>query len=221
MAQSAPTRALQRRPATAGRAVGARAGGRRRRIVALLLAAAIGAAGAAAFAGLGPLGDAVRAITLPLEHEDIIRQQSRAKGIDPALIAAVIYEESKFRDQTSHAGARGLMQITPDTARFIARDSGGTRFTEADLATPQINISYGAYYLRYLLRRYGGSETLAVAAYNAGETNVSRWLAQSGGERSFDAKEDIPFPETRKYVEGVLHHRAQYREHYAEELGIP
>ena len=185
----------------------------------MLAAAVVGAAVAAGLTDLGPLDDAVRKFTLPLTHEDVIRQQARAKGIDPALIAAVIYEESKFRDQTSHAGARGLMQITPATARFIARDSGGTRFTEDDLATPQINISYGAYYLRYLLGRYDGSETLAVAAYNAGETNVSRWLARSGAD--FDVQADIPFPETRKYVEGVLHHRGQYREHYAEELGIP
>ena len=190
-------------------------------MLAVLVAAAVGAAAAAAVAGLGPLGDAVRRITLPLNHEDIIRQQAREKKIDPALIAAVIYEESKFRDQTSHAGARGLMQITPATARFIARDSGGTRFTEADLATPQINISYGSYYLRYLLRRYGGSETLAVAAYNAGETNVSEWLGRAGGKEGFSVQEDIPFPETRKYVEGVMHHRGQYREHYAEELGLP
>jgi len=186
----------------------------------VLAAAAVGAAAASAIAGLGPLGDAVRVITLPLVHEDIIRQQARDKDIDPALIAAVIYEESKVRDQTSHAGARGLMQITPATAQFIAQDSGGTRFTEADLATPQINISYGAYYLRYLLRRYDGSEMLAVAAYNAGETHVNRWLSRAGGKGEFDVRDDIPFPETRKYVEGVLHHRGKYREHYAEELGI-
>ena len=186
----------------------------------MLVAAVLGAGLAAAILGLGPLDDAVRAITLPLEHEDIIRQQAGEKDIDPALIAAVIYEESKFRDQTSHAGARGLMQITPSTAEFIARDSGGTRFTQADLATPQVNISYGAYYLRYLLRRYDGNETLAVAAYNAGETNVSRWVQQAGGSGDFDVQDDIPFPETRKYVDGVLHHRGQYREHYDEELGL-
>jgi soluble lytic murein transglycosylase len=186
----------------------------------VVLAAVLGATAASAITGLGPLGDAVRAFTLPLNHEDIIRQQAREKGIDPALIAAVIYEESKFRDQTSHAGARGLMQITPATAQFIAEDSGGTQFTQADLATPQINISYGAYYLRYLLRRYDGNETLAVAAYNAGETEVSRWLAKAGGAGSFEIDEDIAFPETRKYVAGVLEHRGQYREHYAEELGL-
>src|SRR4051794_22801881 len=87
------------------------------------------------------LPDAVRGLSLPLRHEDIIRQQSTAKGVDPSLVAAVIYAESKFRDQTSHAGARGLMQITPATARYIAKLSGGTTFTQGDLATPQVNIS--------------------------------------------------------------------------------
>jgi soluble lytic murein transglycosylase len=203
-------------------------GGRRRRsrarrgalILAIVAAALMGAAAASLITGVGPLGDAVREITLPLRHEDIIRQQAAEKGIDPALIAAVIFEESKFRDQTSHAGARGLMQITPDTANFIARESGGTRFTHSDLATPQVNISYGAYYLRYLLRRYGGDETLAVAAYNAGETNVNRWIERAGGRERFSADEHIAFPETRKYVSGVLDHRDAYREHYKDELGL-
>jgi soluble lytic murein transglycosylase len=186
----------------------------------VLASAAIGAGVAAAIGGLGPIGDAVREITLPLRHEDIIRQQSADKGLDPALVAAVIYEESRFRDQTSHAGARGLMQITPDTARFIARDSGGTEFEQADLATPQVNISYGAYFLRYLLRRYDGNETLAIAAYNAGETNVNRWVEAAGGRDGFDASEDIPFPETRHYVENVQERKHEYRDHYGDELGL-
>ena len=186
----------------------------------MLVAAVVGAAVAAAIGGLGPIGNAVREITLPLKHEDIIRQQSAEKGLDPALVAAVIYEESRFRDQTSHAGARGLMQITPDTAKFIAHDSGGTAFEQKDLATPQVNISYGAYYLRYLLGRYDGDETLAIAAYNAGETNVNRWIEEAGGVDSFDASEDIPFPETRHYVHGVLKHRQDYRAHYGDELGL-
>jgi soluble lytic murein transglycosylase len=191
---------------------------RRRRLLGLL--AATGLAGLALLAGIGPLGDVIREVTLPLRHDDIIRQQAREKGLDPALIAAVIYQESKFRDQTSHAGARGLMQITPETARFIARDSGGTRFTQADLATPQINISYGAYYLSYLMRRYQGNDELAIAAYNAGETNVDRWVRRAGGPERFDRLDDIPFPETRGYVGGVLDRRQEYREHYADELGL-
>jgi soluble lytic murein transglycosylase len=198
-----------------------RAAVRRRRAVALAALALTGGAIAIAFAsGAGPLGEAVREITLPLRHDDIIRQQAREKELDPALIAAVIYEESKFRDQTSHAGARGLMQITPETAQFIARRSGGTRFVAEDLATPQINISYGAYYLRYLIDRYGGSQTLAVAAYNAGETNVNKWVRDAGGIGDFSVERHIPFPETREYVNGVLLHRDDYAEHYGRELGI-
>jgi soluble lytic murein transglycosylase len=166
------------------------------------------------------LPDAVRQLTLPLRHEDIIRQQAQAKRLDASLVAAVIYTESRFRDQTSHAGARGLMQITPDTARYIARLSGGTSFEQGDLATPQINISYGTYYLRYLLDRYDGNEVLALAAYNGGEGNVDRWVAEARtSERALTA-EAIPFAETRGYVQEVLAARAQYRSRYAAELGL-
>lgn len=189
-------------------------------MLAVLAALALGGAAALAAGALGPLGDAVREITLPLEHEDVIREQSAEKRLDPALVAAVIYEESRFRDQTSHAGARGLMQITPDTADFIAQDSGGTAFVQADLATPELNIAYGTYYLRYLLDRFDGDEMLAVAAYNAGETNVNRWIAQAGGRDAFDPRADIPFPETRHYVQNVAERRGEYREHYSSELGL-
>jgi soluble lytic murein transglycosylase len=193
---------------------------RRRRLVAVVLAVVVGAVVAAVAAGVGPLGEAVREITLPLRHDDIIRQQAADKDLDPALIAAVIYEESRFRDQTSHAGARGLMQITPATADFIARRSGGIRFEQSDLATPQINISYGAYFLRYLIDHYDGNETLAIAAYNAGQTNVDNWVGRAGGSEGFDAARDIPFPETRAYVANVQERRGEYREHYADELGL-
>ena len=193
---------------------------RRRRIAAVVAAAILGAGVAAVVAGVGPLGDAVREITLPLRHEDIIRQQAADKELDPALIAAVIYEESRFRDQTSHAGARGLMQVTPATADFIAQRSGGTAFTSEDLATPQVNISYGAYYLRYLLDRYGDDQTLAIAAYNAGEGQLDRWVEEVGGTDDFDASEDIPFPETHAYVENVEERQKEYRKNYADELGL-
>jgi soluble lytic murein transglycosylase len=174
--------------------------------------------GVAGVLGLGPLGDAVREITLPLRHEDIIRQQAEDKDVDAALIAAVIYEESKFRDATSHAGARGLMQITPQTAQYIADKSGGTAFEQGDLSSPQINIAYGAWYLRYLEQKYDGRDVAAVAAYNAGEGKVDEWIASAGGVHAFD-RADIGFPETREYVAGVLHHRSEYRQHYGDELG--
>ena len=197
-----------------------RASVRRRRLTLLAIAVALAAVAAGVVAGTEPLEDAVREITLPLRHEDIIRQQASDKRIDPALIAAVIYEESRFRDQTSRAGARGLMQITPDTADFIARHSGGYRFKQSDLATPQINIAYGSYYLRYLIDHYGGSETLAVAAYNAGLGNVDDWVAKAGGPSAFKSAEHIPFPETRAYVENVMERRGEYRDNYADDLGL-
>ena len=187
---------------------------RRRRIAALLGFVAVVVA---AFAVVLPVADrAVKEVTLPLRHEDIIRQQARDKGLDASLIAAVIYAESHFRDQTSHAGARGLMQITPQTADEIARRSGGTEFEQGDLGTPQINISYGSWYLRWLLDHYGGNETLAVAAYNAGTGNVDKWI---GSDPGLEAAE-IPFPETRAYVTKVLDARTEYRREYRRELGL-
>ena len=187
---------------------------RRRRVAALLGFAAVVVLG---FAVLLPVADkAVKEVTLPLRHEDIIRQQARDKGLDPSLIAAVIYAESHFRDQTSPAGARGLMQITPQTADEIAQRSGGTEFEQGDLASPQINISYGSWYLRWLLDHYGGNETLAVAAYNAGTGNVDGWIVE---DPSMKASE-IPFPETREYVRKVLDARREYRQEYRRELGL-
>jgi peptidoglycan lytic transglycosylase len=187
---------------------------RRRRIAALLGFLLIVVAG---FALVMPVADkAINEVTLPLRHEDIIRQQARDKGLDPALIAAVIYAESHFRDQTSHAGARGLMQITPQTAHEIALKSGGTEFEQGDLGTPQINIAYGSWYLRWLLDRYGGNDALAVAAYNAGTGNVDRWIIDDPGMKP----QQIPFPETRAYVVKVLDARDSYRSEYSVELGL-
>jgi soluble lytic murein transglycosylase len=209
MSSHAARRRVTRRP---------RARIRRRRVALVAVAVLVGGLGAALLTGLGT--DVARELTLPLRHEDIIRQQAQDKDLDPALIAAVIYEESRFRDQTSHAGARGLMQITPETADAIAKHSGGVRFKQSDLAEPQINISYGAYYLRLLLDHYGGNETLAIAAYNAGIGNVDNWVTDAGGADQFRSAEHIRFPETRAYVQNVMDRRGDYRDSYADELGL-
>ncbi len=166
------------------------------------------------------LQQGARNTLLPLSNASIIRKQAAAKHLDPALIAAVIYAESKFEPRPSPAGAQGLMQILPATAYFLAHRSGGTAFTASDLATPRVNIAYGSYYLRYLLDHYSGNELLAVAAYNGGLGNVDSWVARAGAAGHELTADAIPFPETREYVSRVLSAQQAYRARYAHELGI-
>ncbi len=209
------------RPAPAQRKLAARRRRVRRRRLGALLVVAVVAAIAAAAVMLPNVHKAVDEIRLPLRHEDIIRQQARQKGIDPALIAGVIYAESHFRDgQVSAAGAQGLMQLTPETARYIARKSGGIAFKVDDLATPQVNIAYGAYYLRYLMKRYGDNENFALAAYNGGEGNVDRWISAARAKDEALTIDAIPFAETRAYVTKVQDAQAEYRRTYRDELGL-
>jgi soluble lytic murein transglycosylase len=178
------------------------------------VALSLAVVGGALLVFMDPLEKAIKELTLPLRHEDIIRQQARDKNLDPALIAAIIYRESKFRNQTSKAGAEGLMQILPETADFVARKTGGTAFVEGDLSDPQINIAYGCWYLRYLLDRYDGNRIAAIASYNAGHERVDRW----GGKAL--RLGDIRFPETEQYTRDVLDKRDDYADTYRDELGL-
>jgi soluble lytic murein transglycosylase len=146
----------------------------------------------------------------PLRYETIVRAHARNYDLPPALLAAVIYTESRFdADARSEAGAVGLMQLLPDTARGIAMRTGGDGFVESDLLDPEINVRYGSWYLRHLLDRYHDVPT-ALAAYHAGEGNVDEWRRDGGGVR---------FPETRHYVQKVLDARGVYADVYADELG--
>jgi soluble lytic murein transglycosylase len=147
----------------------------------------------------------------PLSYEEIIRGHARNYDLDPALIAAVIYRESKFdADARSSSGAIGLMQLLPDTARGIAINTGGSRFVVSDLQNPEINVRYGSFYLRRLIRKYD-DVPLALAAYNAGQANVDEWQSEDRG---------IVFPETREYVDEVLEFRGVYARAYRDKLGI-
>jgi soluble lytic murein transglycosylase len=186
---------------------------RRRRLLAGIAVLVVGAAAGVALGVFGKVDDAIQELTLPLRHEDVIRQEAAQWDVEPALVAGMIYAESRFRDQTSHADARGLMQITPDTARFIARQSRGTEFVLEDLSDPDVNIAYGTFYMRYLLDALDQNEIAALAAYNAGLGNVEEW---GGADLTLD---DIRFGETRSYVERVLEKREDYRETYPRELG--
>jgi soluble lytic murein transglycosylase len=146
----------------------------------------------------------------PLHYSAIVRSHAADNRLDPALLAAVIESESKFNPNArSSAGAVGLMQLTPSTAKGIALSTGGSSFQVSDLTDPDINVRYGSWYLRHLLDRYQ-DERLALAAYNAGEENVDRWQA---------AHEGIQFEETRDYVARVERLKKIYRRAYASQLG--
>jgi peptidoglycan lytic transglycosylase len=146
----------------------------------------------------------------PLSYQEIVRGHARNYDLEPALLAAVIYQESKFdADARSDAGAVGLMQLQPETAKGIALRTGGSRFRVDDLTNPEINVRYGSWYLRHLLDK-SGDEELALAAFNAGQGNVDSWRREGKG---------IAFAETRHYVDRVQELKAIYRDAYASELG--
>ncbi len=146
----------------------------------------------------------------PMRYETIVRSHARNYDLPPALLAAVIYTESRFDPSArSEAGAIGLMQLLPDTAQGIATRTGGDHFVVDDLLDPEINVRYGSWYLRNLLDRYHDLRT-ALAAYHAGQGNVDEWLADGDG---------IRFPETRHYVDSVLDAQRVYADVYGDELG--
>jgi len=147
----------------------------------------------------------------PLEYEKIVVGHAENYRLEPHLLAAVIYQESKFdANAVSESGAVGLMQLLPATAQGIADRTGGSGWHERDLVDPELNVRYGSWYLRHLLDKYHDEE-LALAAYNAGQANVDRWR-EKGGE--------IEFAETRHYVQRVQELKAIYARAYAAELGL-
>jgi soluble lytic murein transglycosylase len=179
----------------------------------LLLAAAVvvTAAGAAVLLGMTPVERPafIDRLEYPLDYGDIVRAHAAENRLDSALVAAVIYEESRFRPHAlSKVGAMGLMQIQPVTGQTIARRTGGTSFRVSDLYDPDINVRYGSWYLRALIDKYG-DERLALAAYNAGETTVDGWLRDGSG---------IAATDVRAYVDGVESTKQIYRHAYGSDL---
>jgi soluble lytic murein transglycosylase len=179
---------------------------RRVALAALLLAAVVGGAAVWVVSAEPQWYQRAR---YPLRYESIVRAHARNYDLPPTLLAAVIYTESKFdADARSGAGAVGLMQLLPETAKGIAIRTGGDRFVVSDLLDPEINVRYGSWYLRNLLNRYDDVPT-ALAAYHAGQGNVDEWRSKGIG---------IQFPETRAYVDRVLDAQRVYADAYAEEL---
>ncbi len=157
----------------------------------------------------------------PLEYEAAVTRDAARNGVDPALVAAVAWRESGFdASAISHGGAVGVMQVLPSTARFIEAADDPPPGRAHDLSDPDVNISFGAWYLRYLLDAHQGSAPAALAAYNAGPETLRTWRAAAAARGAdFRVPEDVPFAETRQYVVDVLDAWAIYREAYGDRLG--
>lgn len=154
----------------------------------------------------------VQRLLFPLRYGPELQVAARQAGVDPHLVAAVVYSESGFRSEVvSDAGAVGLMQLMPATADWAAEQSGSPR--PVDLRQPAQNLRLGAWYLAWLLERFEGNEVLALAAYNGGQHTVDEWR-RSGGP-SLEV-EQLPYPETRHFVQKVLRAQERYRRLYPE-----
>jgi soluble lytic murein transglycosylase len=157
-------------------------------------------------------------ILFPLGFEDTLKAKAAEEGLDPALMAALILQESTFDAQAlSRAGARGLMQVIPATGRKLARDLG-VRFRSAALHNPKTSMDFGARYLRQMMDRYDGQAERVLAAYNAGPHRVDAWTASRPDMPAEEFVESIPFTETRYYVMSVLAGREHYRRLYGLEM---
>ncbi len=155
--------------------------------------------------------EAIQREIYPLKYAPQIRADSREFGVDPTLVAGVVYVESRFGyDSESSKGAYGLMQLMPSTAKFISERSG----IRGDYRDPEVNLRMGTWYLSYLESRYPNNKRMALAAYNSGEGRVNVWALRKG----FDIRRDIPYKETRDYVQNVLEAQKTYRELYGKNL---
>jgi soluble lytic murein transglycosylase len=161
---------------------------------------------------LSPRDHALQLLAYPLGNPLWINKYAESQDLDPALLCAVILEESRFDPQAlSVAGARGLMQIMPATGKDIAKSMKVKPYGEQKLYDPELNIRFGSWYLARLLEEFGGKTHLAVAAYNAGPRAVRDWMTRFPHVAEDEFAERIPYPETRNYVVRVLTSQQVYR----------
>lgn len=151
----------------------------------------------------------------PIPFKPMVEESAREWGLDPFLLVAVMRVESSFNPRAESAkGARGLMQIMPNTGVWAARELGIESFHPDDLFEPEVNLRIGAWYLTYLIRRFDGRLPLALAAYNGGQGNVRRWLDSMRWNGEVDTVKDIPYGETRRFVLRVLRTYRAYQVAY-------
>ena len=159
--------------------------------------------------------DGVVHFLYPLEHEQLVKKYADKYGLDRYFVLGVIKAESNFvTDAKSHQGAAGLMQLTENTATWIAEKNNIGDFNINDLSDPETNIMLGCWYLDYLIDAYDGDLTLALCAYNAGSGNVAKWLGSEEYSKDGKTLVDIPFSETKEYVKKIMEYRQKYKELY-------
>jgi len=162
------------------------------------------------------LPDAVWQILFPMQFADLLTANATEAGVDPALVAAVIQQESTFDPSAvSAVGAHGLMQLMPPTGRALARGAGVRRLTVAQLHDPAMGLKLGTRYLKEMIDRFGGKVERALAAYNAGPHRVAVWNLAHPAQSAEEFVDTIPFGETRTYVMTILAAQEQYRRIYA------
>ncbi len=156
----------------------------------------------------------------PFHHQETIERFSEEYHVDCYLTAAVIKGESGFRtDAQSHRGAVGLMQLMPNTARWISTQLEDEDFSLEHLQDPDVNIRYGIWYLSSLEEEFGANDILILAAYNAGRGNVRDWMEKYHWDQDFHDIDAIPFEETKEYVRRVLRYEQKYRSLYGNSGG--
>ena len=152
----------------------------------------------------------------PFEYREEVYYYSEKHQMDPYLVAAIINVESGFDPEAeSPKGARGLMQIMPQTAKWSAEMVGANGFEEHMLFEPAYNLDLGIYYFSHLQEKYNGNLTLALAAYNGGQGRVNRWLEEGTWDGKKENVEDIPYKETREYIRKVKRAYARYEQIYS------
>ena len=152
-----------------------------------------------------------RQVLYPKKYENIVVSNSYRYNLDPAIVYSVIKIESEFnKDAQSEKGAKGLMQITEDTGEYIAKMQGVESY---DLSDAHTNITFGCFYLKYLLLKFENQDT-ALCAYNAGEGNVNSWLNNEKYSKDKKTLLNIPFPETRNYVKKINETFVKYKKLY-------
>jgi len=154
-----------------------------------------------------------RGFFYPLKYRKIIAANARLNHVEPYLLTAIIYEESRFRSEArSQVGAVGLMQIMPSTAEWVAQKTS-RQYDRETLSEPENNIAIGSWYYAWLRRKYK-SERLALAAYNSGDKNLDKWLREHPNRSDDEVIDSIPFKETRAFVRRVGKSKERYQRLY-------